>query len=357
MTELLQTQSPLDESLTRQYQAIGAIEGTIIPGETLKIQIADRQFSIFCPYWLKEKLAPGQTQVFRVYPRVSREGLGFQIVSVLQEVEPALSFVLKGCWESPHWGDRLVIYRNPDPRPSKSYKPISLPLVWENAPAPNGQFWELQAELQEDQLVVTAADGPYPPPPRYKPPRAEGRTVPRPIKKAKPKTVSDPASIPVPSALPLSPQEIRAMAIPAKVEVTCKISEVPPHRLVGPGMVEFFLADGDRILTVRLKEKQFKKLTTHGFSSWVAAIAGQLGPATDTGFELVNASIQVFERKPKESASPPAETSGEAIVETSPPQSTPQPKGPSGSAKIAGNTNAAIARTPGKGLLRNVQVR
>jgi hypothetical protein len=45
----------------------------------------------------------------------------------------------------------------------------------------------------------------------------------------------------------------------------------------------------------------FKKLTDHDFTDWVAAITGEIGPATETGFELVNASIQVFEKKTRDS--------------------------------------------------------
>ncbi len=48
-----------------------------------------------------------------------------------------------------------------------------------------------------------------------------------------------------------------------------------------------------------MKAKHFSKLTQHGFEQWVAAISGELGPATETGFELVNANIQVFEKQRK----------------------------------------------------------
>jgi hypothetical protein len=62
------------------------------------------------------------------------------------------------------------------------------------------------------------------------------------------------------------------------------------------------LQDGesDRIFTVRMKPKIFKKLTEHGFTEWVAAITGEIGSGTETGFELVNAAVQVFEKKARE---------------------------------------------------------
>jgi len=38
------------------------------------------------------------------------------------------------------------------------------------------------------------------------------------------------------------------------------------------------------------------------FPLWVAAIAGKMGQATEKGFVLAEANIQVFEKKPKEPA-------------------------------------------------------
>jgi hypothetical protein len=36
------------------------------------------------------------------------------------------------------------------------------------------------------------------------------------------------------------------------------------------------------------------------YPQWVAAIAGKMGEATETGFVLLEPNIQVFEKKPKE---------------------------------------------------------
>jgi hypothetical protein len=102
----------------------------------------------------------------------------------------------------------------------------------------------------------------------------------------------------------LTAQEIREMAIPTKIQITCKISEVPPFRELPSKELEFFLADGERVLTVRMKARLFNKLTNHGFHKWVAVISGELGPATETGCELVNPSLQVFEKKPRGDAEP-----------------------------------------------------
>ena len=46
----------------------------------------------------------------------------------------------------------------------------------------------------------------------------------------------------------------------------------------------------------------FKKLedAQANYPQWVAAIAGKMGEATETGFVLFEPNIQVFEKKPKE---------------------------------------------------------
>ena len=85
--------------------------------------------------------------------------------------------------------------------------------------------------------------------------------------------------------------------------------------------IEFFLKDGDseRIFTVQMKPKIFKKLTDHGFVDWVAAITGEIGPATVTGFELVNAAVQVFEKKAKAETDAVTEAKSDAVAQ--PPKS------------------------------------
>ena len=105
----------------------------------------------------------------------------------------------------------------------------------------------------------------------------------------------------IPPILPLTIEEIRAIATPAKISLTCKLNQVPSHRELSDKRIEFYLKDGesDRIFTVQMKPKMFKKLSDHGFADWVAAITGEIGAATETGFELINAAVQVFEKKTK----------------------------------------------------------
>jgi hypothetical protein len=137
-----------------------------------------------------------------------------------------------------------------------------------------------------------------------------GQAFTPPIRKLKD---AEQAHVPVPSAsvsaqvqtIPPIPsltiKEIRDMAIPAKISLTCKLNQVPPQRELPDKRVEFYLKDGesDRIFTMRMKPKMFKKLSDHGFADWVAAITGEIGTATETGFELINAAVQVFEKKAK----------------------------------------------------------
>jgi hypothetical protein len=42
------------------------------------------------------------------------------------------------------------------------------------------------------------------------------------------------------------------------------------------------------------------------YPQWVAALSGKLGPSTRQGFILVEAELQVFEKKPKEAKGPTA---------------------------------------------------
>ena len=64
------------------------------------------------------------------------------------------------------------------------------------------------------------------------------------------------------------------------------------------------------IFSVTVKPKVFKKLedAQANYPQWVAAIAGKMGEANETGFDLLEPNIQVFEKKPKE-AKPAEEAS------------------------------------------------
>jgi hypothetical protein len=64
-----------------------------------------------------------------------------------------------------------------------------------------------------------------------------------------------------------------------------------------------------------MRPKMFAKLEAACAKGgeWVAALVGQFGPATPTGFVLTEPNLQVFERKPK------------PVVEASAPAGIPPP--------------------------------
>lgn len=89
--------------------------------------------------------------------------------------------------------------------------------------------------------------------------------------------------------------------IQGKLEITIKITELPQAKTVENGWQRLEIDCDGRIITMVVKPKVFKKLTDAqtNYPQWVGAIAGKMGEATENGFFLENASVQVFEKKPK----------------------------------------------------------
>jgi len=101
------------------------------------------------------------------------------------------------------------------------------------------------------------------------------------------------------------------MAIPGKLELTLKINQFPePVATVQNGWREFTVDCGPgREGSITMRPQMVAQLgAAHAKGpEAVAAVAGQLGPATPTGFVLTEPNLQVFERKPKPPAdAPPA---------------------------------------------------
>jgi hypothetical protein len=291
MTENPQN-DPMTEPQQHFYQAIATIEGILtLDGSNSSLSAGGSDFPVIVAKKVRQRHKPGEVQCFFVYPMFKRGQPAFKINNIVARAPEPI--IIKGCWELNDNSPCMVVYRNElIHRDDKNLKNL-FPVVWENAPEVDGQFWELEVEVRDGAFAVTRAEGPYNPPPKateYIPPQPEPQKDPL---AAKPQS-SAPTSI-----NPLTPQEIRAMAIAAKAQVTCKLNEVPKHRELPDKRVEFFLADSDRVFTVKMKPKMFKKLTEHGYSEWVASITGDLGPATETGFELENTSLQIFEKKAK----------------------------------------------------------
>lgn len=98
------------------------------------------------------------------------------------------------------------------------------------------------------------------------------------------------------------------MSVPGKLEATIKISELPTPEAVENGWQRFTIDCEGREVSVTVKPKVWKKLTTANeqYELWVAAVTGQVGELTPEGFILESPSIQAFEKKPK-AAKPPKE--------------------------------------------------
>ncbi len=92
------------------------------------------------------------------------------------------------------------------------------------------------------------------------------------------------------------------VTVAGKLEITIKITEFPAAQ-PGPNGSMTFEIDCDEIMvSVTVRPKVWKKLedAQAKFPMWVAAVSGKMGDPTAAGFVLLEPSIQVFEKKPKE---------------------------------------------------------
>ncbi len=89
----------------------------------------------------------------------------------------------------------------------------------------------------------------------------------------------------------------------ARSEITIKFSGSLPTAKPAPNKkVEIELTDQNGItFTALINAKSWRKAETNSleFADWAGAISGKLG-RTSNGFEVVEAGIQLFEKKPKE---------------------------------------------------------
>lgn len=91
--------------------------------------------------------------------------------------------------------------------------------------------------------------------------------------------------------------------IDGKLELTIKINELPEARTVENGWQAFEVNCDNRVFTFKVKPKIWKKLTqaNEQYPQWVAAISATLPTPEQRRkpTQVEQASIQVFERKPK----------------------------------------------------------
>ena len=97
------------------------------------------------------------------------------------------------------------------------------------------------------------------------------------------------------------------MSTLGKMEITVKITEFPTNvKTNDNGWKQFEINASGRIVTITVKPKLFKKLESAqaDYPQWICAVTGGLGEKPETGFVLDNPSLQVFERKSKETLQP-----------------------------------------------------
>lgn len=99
------------------------------------------------------------------------------------------------------------------------------------------------------------------------------------------------------------------MAIPAKVDVTVKFSELPKARF-GATSVAFAVESEGRTILIEVGKKAWRKLETAvaEWPEWVCTVQGKMGTEIEGGFMLREAGLQVFEKKPKPPKAEPATT-------------------------------------------------
>ena len=161
--------------------------------------------------------------------------------------------------------------------------------------------------------------------------------------------VAPPLPAPKPGPIPYSLEDLYAMAVDAKLEVTLKFTTLPNARPAGQGTMAFALKTPEgQFVTAEVSNKVWNKLSkaAEDWPAWTAALTGTMGERTEKGFTLANPGLQVFERKPKapaEAASPLAEALSAALTAVSPVDVAPAPAvaEPAESVSIPPTTTAA----------------
>lgn len=281
------------------YQAIGELYASLVVTEagTTLLDTGENQYPAIVPKKIQnkyEKIQAGQVY-WRVYPQLQNGHLAFLIVSVSQQPksEPG-RFFIKGDWvnlgEIKIWRNVETWKINP-----KNWRPRLLPISWQDAPAADGAFWQLEAQLVDGTLKVTAATGPFPHPPRLealadfkydrnKQQKQQGWQTDEKPKSTGAETINWEELIPV----------------SGKLELTIKINSLPQVQKAN-GVFHFKVECDGRMVQIELKQKQWTKLETANstYANWIAAISGKMGATTSEGFVFEDANVQVFERKSK----------------------------------------------------------
>jgi hypothetical protein len=92
-------------------------------------------------------------------------------------------------------------------------------------------------------------------------------------------------------ASPSNLEDLYAMAIDAKLEVTLKFTTLPNAKPAGPGKMAFALKTPDgQYVTAEVGNKVWNKLikAAADWPTWTAALSGTMGTRTEQGFMLAN---------------------------------------------------------------------
>lgn len=276
------------QKTSNRYQAIGTIEGVLeINDLNYTLKVGEYSYPVRVRKKAFEKYQVGQSQHFRVYPYF-KEGRLFFVVKGIVEQPPSMSFILRGNWEIYDEEPRLIIYRNQRFQKIGQEIPI-LPLSWPDAPPADGRFWAVEAQLQEDKLVVIKAEGSLKAPP-YSSRHQQRKT------REKIQVTQSPEAIAQLKATFLTTERIQKMAVLVEAQITCKVHNLPEYQELPDKQIKFFLTSGNGcIFSVMMKPQMFQKLAEYNFGREPALVSGILGAATATGFKLIHPSIEVSE--------------------------------------------------------------
>jgi sRNA-binding protein len=162
-----------------------------------------------------------------------------------------------------------------------------------------------------------------------------------------PPSQRDTAAVPARASL-TNLEDLYAMAIDAKLELTLKFSTLPKAQAAGQGKMAFALKTPDgQFITAEVSNKVWNKLVKANtdWPQWVAALTGTMGLRTERGFALAAPGLQVFEKKAK--AAEASTPSAPAPASVSPPLAAPVTVTTgAGTATVTKRTPLSLKRDP-----------
>jgi hypothetical protein len=196
------------------YQAIGVVTGILNISDSKKptLLIGEHTYRVLVNQRAFWKHQPGESKSFLTYPKVIDGKLGFALLWVKSQSPETNIFTLSGCWEEEDNQSHLKIYRN---QISSNGNSTSLPLIWDDCPSADGQYWEIEAELCGDSFRVVSAIGPFDPPQKFYGKEEKKKStviksdVPRPmLKGSEPREIK--SDVPRPTLKGAEPREIKS---------------------------------------------------------------------------------------------------------------------------------------------------